>query len=233
MERSKSGEPIYRYPDQKAEWTVPVHGKLREIKKFEKFITTHIGEYSKVYHEIISRDVHIDIYIIEPNENRDFYTLVTSGMSFKPMNTPKEYSKTRFAEIMISLPSSWKLDDESLKSDEYYWPIHWLKFLTHFVHDNNAWLAPGHTIPNGDPAEPFASNTKLSGILLLPSILFGNQAQKCKVSLFKDVHLYALHPLIEDEMQLKLDYGISPLLDKFDEKGISEVIDINRPSVLT
>lgn len=193
-EKSKSGEPIYRYPDKEIPWSIPEHGKLKEIQKFEKFITEKIGNFSIVFHEVISRSIHLDVYLVDPAEGRDYYTLVTSGMSYKSMNAPKNYSNYKYAELMISLPKNWKFDEESLKSENYYWPIYWLKFLARFVHDNNTWLAQGHTIPNGDPASPLAENTKLTGLLLLPSILFRPDARTCKVSLFKEIHLYALHP---------------------------------------
>jgi len=231
METSKSGQPIYRYQDSEDALIIPSFIKPRHLNKYNKFIKQHIGPFETVFHEIASSLIHVDIYVIEPSDSRNYYTLVTSGMSALKMKTPPGYGSTKYAELMISLPPDWKFDEESLKDNKYYWPIFWLKYLARFPHKHNTWLGSGHTMPNGDPAEPIAPNTELRGFVLLPTVLFGKQGRVCKQGIFKRVNLYTIHPLHESEMQLKLENGIDALFDLFDDNHVSEVVDLSRKPV--
>ena len=228
MEKSKSGQPIYRYNMEERKDFVPAKFiNDKEVKKIEDFIEKSIGKIDKVYHELVSDTLHLGVYIIPPYKEKDFYTLVTVGMSTYPMNTPDGQSEYKFGELMISLPNTWKFDDESIKDFKYYWPIFCLKWLARFVHEYKTWLGIGHTIPNGDPPEPFHESIGFSGMLLLPSILFP-KSNVCKISILKRIHFYALHPLYTSEMNFKLDHGMEKVLDMFDAHKISEVIDTSR-----
>ena len=73
-----------------------------------------------VFHEIVSSDVHLDLYVVPPQpgeasvmfpHGRDFYTIVTSGMSTQAMKAPAsgggDIQGQRYAELMICLPSDW------------------------------------------------------------------------------------------------------------------------------
>jgi hypothetical protein len=57
-----------------------------------------------LFHELLSDLVHVDIHIVEPTAARNYYTLVTSGMSDRPMAAPEECRECRYAELVISLP---------------------------------------------------------------------------------------------------------------------------------
>jgi hypothetical protein len=42
-------------------------------------------------------------------------------MSDLPMTIPtEEHKEWQYGELMVCLPNDWKLDDESLKNEEYY-----------------------------------------------------------------------------------------------------------------
>lgn len=43
---------------------------------------------SECFHEIVSPDIHIDVAIIEPTPERNYYTLVTMGMGAHRMSVP-------------------------------------------------------------------------------------------------------------------------------------------------
>ena len=73
--------------------------------------------------------VHIDIHMVEPTPEKNYYTLVTSGMSDRPMNAPAECGELRYAEIAISLPPDWPLTQEAFADENNYWPLRWLKIL--------------------------------------------------------------------------------------------------------
>ena len=60
----------------------------KQLKVIERHIAAHIGEVENVFHELIPLDVHVDIELIPPRPERNFFTLVTAGMSEHAMSVP-------------------------------------------------------------------------------------------------------------------------------------------------
>jgi hypothetical protein len=226
---SMSGAPVFRYTDGEKEWEA-AHGE-ECIEEISDHIEKHIGEVSMVFHELISDTVHIDVHHVKPTTSRPFHTLVTSGMSDLPMSVPEDIDSTNFMELMITLPEYWKIDEESFKDERWYWPVRQLKHLARFPHKYETWLAWGHTIPNGDPAEPYSSDTKLNGMIILPSVNVPDDFYNLEIDKNKKVEFFGIIPLFEEEMNLKLAKGSDALLDKFDKHGISDLINTNRKNV--
>jgi len=228
-EVSKSGDPIFRYTDGEKEWETPQGEEC--IEEISDHIERHIGEVSMVYHELVSDTVHIDVHYVKPSKERPFHTLITSGMSDLPMNVPDGIESTRFMELMVTLPEYWEVDEESFKDERWYWPVRQLKYLARFPHKYDSWLAWGHTIPNGDPAEPFADNTLLNGIIILPTVNASDDFYSLKINDNKTIEFFSIVPLYEEEMNLKLNKGSDVLLGKFDRHGINDIIIIDRKNV--
>lgn len=226
---SMSGAPVFRYTDGENEWEA-AHGE-ECIEEISDHIERYIGEIEVVFHEIVSDTVHIDVHHVKPTEDRPFHTLVTSGMSDLPMKIPEDADTTRYMELMVTLPEQWKIDDESFKNENWYWPVRELKYLARFPHKYNTWLGWGHTIPNGDPAEAFAENTSMKGIILLPSVNVPEEFYNLTIDENKTIEFFCIVPLYEEEMNLKLRKGSDILLDKFDKYNISDIIDIERKNV--
>src|SRR5215831_18616558 len=161
-ERNPDGSRILRYEARERKWEAappPSQG----IEEIEKHVATYFGAPATVFHEIVSDLVHIDVHIIPPHAERDCWTLFTAGMSDRPMSPPEGADDEKWAELMISLPPDWTLDKLSVTPppadlEKWYWPIRWLKQLARFPHTCETWLGSGHTIPNGDPPEPFFAN---------------------------------------------------------------------------
>ncbi|RSK46326.1 suppressor of fused domain protein [Hymenobacter perfusus] len=234
-ENSSSGAPIYRYENVEPEPFSLASGDDQSIEAISRHIEQHIGPVTGVFHELISDKVHLDVHIVAPTKDFPFYTLVTSGMSDLPMTVPADAESSAYAELCILLPSTWPLSDvgqaDSTPTDEAYWPIGWMKFIARFPHEYHTWLGSGHTIPNGEQAEPYAADTKLGCMLLLPSISLPEEFRELRVTDEKTIHFYCLYPIYKEEMELKMKKGVDALLDKFDEVGISDVIDVARPNV--
>lgn len=226
---SLSGAPIFRYTDGEKEWESPSGEEC--IAEISSHIEQHIGEVSMVFHEIISDTVHIDVHHVLPTAERPFHILVTSGMSDLPMNVPEEIGATRYMELMVVLPESWQISDKAFEDEKWYWPIRELKFLARFPHKYDTWLGWGHTLPNGDPAEPFAENTKLNGVILLPPISISEDFFQLSINEDKTIQFFTVVPLYEEEMNLKLNKGVDELLEKFDQYDINEVVSIDRKNV--
>jgi len=197
-----------------------------EIKVLEAHICKHFGEFANVLHEIVSPDIHVDIAVIEPSEERNFYTMITMGMGAHRMNVPGELASHRLerAEAVICLPPDW---DISAQDEKWYWPLRWLKILARLPIEHSTWLGWGHTVPNG---EPFAENTNLCCMLLLSSDMeFGESSSSCEMPDGSRVVFYQMIPLYEDEMQFKIENNAEALLEQMPDSA-SVVVDIDRPS---
>lgn len=201
----------------------------KQAHKIDDHIEKTIGKTGLVYHEIMSDLIHVDIYKIDPTKERNYYTLVTVGMSALPMKTPnKKYSP--YLELMISLPHTWKLEEKDLEDENNYWPIRKLKETARFPFMYGTWLGVGHSIPNGNPPEQFSDNCPYTGIILLPSLLHP-RSWTCKISPFKKIDLLAIHPLYTSEMDYKVEQGMSSFFDTFSEHNVSEIVDIERKDI--
>jgi hypothetical protein len=181
-----------------------------------------------VFHELVSDLVHIDLHWVPPQPERDYHTLVTTGMSDRPMTVPAGAEDFRYAELVIGLPREWPLSEGAFQDERNYWPVRWMKQLARFPHEYQTWLAPAHTVPNGDPPQPFAPNTGFCCWLLWPPALTAEEFVELKIDEHKTVHFMALIPLYEEEMQLKLSEGVDPLIDRLAEAGVTELLDVGR-----
>jgi hypothetical protein len=232
VEYSESGVRIYRYEAKEKPFQV-AEGDAEALQAIEGHIEKHIGKIETVMHEIASDLIHIDVHVVEPTAERNFYTLITSGMSDLPMTVPDGAEEFRFAELLICLPASWDMPKvyDTVADEEHWWPIRCLKYLARFPHEYDTWLCENHTIPNGDPPEPFAGNTRLCCALLTPPLLFGDGFRSLKISEGKTINIYALLPIYKEEMEFKLKQGGEKLYERFDREGINELLDINRKNV--
>jgi len=232
-EQSPGGSSIERHQARERPWQPPAEST--GMKEIEQHFTRFWGEPETVFHELVSDLVHIDVHLVPPRAERNCWTLFTTGMSDLPMTTPAAAEGLRFAELVLALPADWNL--RALKVmpppadlERWYWPVRWLKQLARLPHDYKTWLGFGHTIPSADPPEPFHADTKLCGWFLLPPITVPESARSVKLADGRVVHLYCLHALHADEMDLKLAKGTNALLGAFDRAHVSEVLDLERPS---
>jgi len=227
--RSESGTPIIRHraSDARSE-LVPGAAQFTEL--VESHIEKHLGRPSTVFHEIVSDLVHLDIEFLEPTANRPFSTLITNGMSDRPMNAPEGAERFRYAELLLSLPADWPLTQEAFADERNYWPIRWLKELARLPHTYNTWLWASHTVPNGDPPQPYAANTGLCCALILMPILLPQSFFQLQASPDVTIHFLSFVPIYKEEMELKLRKGLDPLLSLFEKAKVTELLNVNRPN---
>lgn len=201
------------------------------LEAVENHISRHLGDPATVFHELISTTVHIDVHFVRPTPERPWVSLVTSGMSDIPMTVPAGAEQFRFAELMIRLPADWQLSDEAFKQEENYWPIRNLKFLARFVHEYETWLSFGHTIPNGNPPEPFAPGIPFTGTILSPPWIGGDELATLHLPDGTAVHFWSLIPLHSSEMDFKLAHGADALFERLTAAGHSDLFNPARPAV--
>lgn len=236
-EVSPGGSTIYRYEEpEERELRVPetVGDYLEEIEAH--FDACFPGREGFVYHEILSDTVHIDVHIMKPTAEQPFYVVFTTGMSDKPMNIPweipqKERQELELAELYMFLPGDWDLGGTGKTGadipGEQFWPIRCLKFLARFPHMYQTWLAWGHSIPNGVEYAPLDDSVGFGGLLLVGGDgPLGAMTAKDG----RKINFYGVVPAYKEEIEYKLKYGMEGLDKVFREKGLSMVIDPDRPN---
>ena len=201
-----------------------------EMAAVETHIKNTFGAFENVFHELVSPDIHVDICVVPPSEERDYYTLVTMGMGAHRMNVPEELAEYKLerAELAIALPPDWKLDEESLKDERWYWPIGLLKVLARLPISSDTWLGFGHTM---DKQSPFAENTALCGALLVgPQDVVWNGGEVCTLPGGEEVNFYQVIPLYREELEYKLEHDADALIEQMAD--VSFVVHPDRPNSL-
>lgn len=215
-----------RYGAPTADRTLTL-GDAKSMKAIEKHITKHLGKPKFVYHEIYSELVHIDVHVVPPTKKRPFWYLITTGMSDRAMRAPKEAKDFRFAELAIALPGWWKLDERSLKSQRWYWPILWLKTLARFPHEFETWLFFEHSVPLADDFP--APGTKFEGVVMEMDDSFPPEFFTLKVGK-RTIYFLSPVPVYPEEMQLKLSEGAEALNERLVKLGTFDNYDPKRPN---
>ncbi len=227
---SMAGNPIYRHEERTNGFDLAV-GDGEAIEKISDHIERHIGPVASVFHELISDQVHIDVHYVAPRDDRPVHTLITSGMSDLPMTLPEGVDAPRYMELMITLPASWQVSEEAFQDPAWYWPVRQLKFLARFPHLYSTWLGWAHTMPNGNPPEPYAPNTSLMGALLLPSLFAPVEFRALVMGPEKSVQFLSIWTLYEEEMNYKLRKGAEALVDRFEKYQIDDRVQLKRRNV--
>ena len=201
-----------------------------EMEAVEGHIQQYFGKFENVFHELSSPDIHVDICVVPPSGDRDYYTLVTMGMGAHRMNVPEELAEYKLerAELAIALPGNWKLKREDLKNERWYWPIRLLKALARLPIASDTWLGFGHTMDN---EEDFAKDTKLCAAILTGPQDTEGGSEVCILPSGEEVNFYQVIPLYRDELEYKLAHDADALLDKMN--GISFVVEPDRQDAIT
>ena len=201
-----------------------------EMEAVEGHIQQYFGKFENVFHELSSPDIHVDICVVPPSQERDYYTLVTMGMGAHRMNVPEELAEYKLerAELAIALPGNWKLKHEDLKNERWYWPIRLLKTLARLPIASDTWLGFGHTMDN---EEDFAKDTKLCAAILTGPQGTEDGSEVCILPSGEEVNFYQVIPLYREELEYKMEHDADALLDKMD--GISFVTYNTRPNAMT
>ena len=201
-----------------------------EMETVEGHIQQYFGKFENVFHELSSPDIHVDICVVPPSEERDYYTLVTMGMGAHRMNVPEELAEYKLerAELAIALPRNWKLKREDLKNERWYWPIRLLKTLARLPIASDTWLGFGHTMDN---EKDFAKGTKLCAAILTGPQDTEDGSEVCILPSGEEVNFYQVIPLYRDELEYKLAHDADALLGKMN--GISFVVEPDRQDAIT
>src|SRR5262249_43577411 len=119
--RSPGGSPILRH-DRAVEGDDQI--AHADDERITAHLTRTLAAPASVFHEILSDRVHLDVHIVPAGDDRPFITLVTAGMSARPMTMPEGMPSAETwsrAELCLFLPPDWPLGEEALNDERHYW----------------------------------------------------------------------------------------------------------------
>ncbi|MCI8285608.1 MAG: suppressor of fused domain protein [Firmicutes bacterium] len=200
----------------------PITYSLEEKETVCQHIRDHFGKMSYMIPAEYDETLTLDLYVIEPDENQDFYTIVTVGMGSMLMNVPREYADGEIsrAELMICLPKDWKIEGKGRK---WSWPMYFLRQFAKLPILENSWLGVGHVVPIHIP---LAENTAQSGFLLLEPQDKPLESFSCRLSDGSNVNFYQLIPLYEEEIKFEYEHGMEALLERMAD--VNHVVNVER-----
>ncbi len=185
------------------------------------------GDFQNVLHEVVSTDIHLDVALIPPQEDRDYYTLCTIGAGAYRMEIERdiriEHHLSEHSEYIMYLPSDWKLDEESLNDEANYWPIRLLNNTARLPLLTDSWFTIGHTTgtEEGMPySEEYPYN---SAILTYPAPFVATRENKCNLSSGKTILFHHILPITQEELEFKNENGTEALLKRIFPKGCDEM----------
>lgn len=153
----------------------------------------------------------IDVMVFEPGKDghgneRNFYTLVTSGMSDAPMSVPEQLPRRAELLLYVSDPK-----------DEHIEVLQWLARLPHM--QQGTWYGGGTTMTNGNPPQPIFEGSELNNYLFLfPVVGKDDEVPKQLVVGGDATTVLWVVPITHAECQLILEKSLKAFLDVLDKK---------------
>lgn len=188
--------------------------------KITQHVTKTMGPlYSHISFNMLDSGEPLTVLIVGPNKERNYYTLVTAGMSDHAMTTPTGApSSSLRSELVMSLPSTWhppKSEDDIAKmaiNDK--WPFALLLLLAEYPLKNHTWLGHGHTLPNKDFYYPKFDKLIIKG-------------------LEKDggINYLGIYPITDAEYLFKKEHSADELFTLFTKNKVTLVFNPDRKSV--
>jgi len=199
----------------------------------EEHIQRLLGEPLHVYYDVGTVAAPIDVQLFRPGKKGDRYVLVSVGMSDRPMQVPQELEDVNqhaLAELVMALPADWfPYFPEDIEEPERTWPVRLLGALAALPHQHQSWLGMGHTVPSTQG--PYHPTTKLRCALLLPPLTTPREFRQLRLSNGQVVSFHGVVLLYAEEAQQKLDNGLQALLEAFEKKDVTELLDPRRPNL--
>jgi hypothetical protein len=117
------------------------------VELFERIVShveTHVGPVAHVLHWPGPEIIHVDVLHVLPSACRPCHTLLTCGMSSRPMCPPAEAADCRYAELYLSLPPEWPIACGAPM--EVLWPVRELAEVARLPHLNENWIWTGSRV---------------------------------------------------------------------------------------
>jgi len=213
--------------------TEELEANAARAERIREHVETNLGPVAGIVNAGVAHGIDLDILHVEATETKPFHVLITSGMSDRPMTIPEDLEgepPAPRAELVLALDQSWPFGPEHLADDRYAWPLKLLASLARLPHAHGLWFGPGHTVPNGNPPQPYVPDSGLCGVLIAPPVAMPPDFPVLTHA-EERLEFLAVVPVYAEEMQLKVERGTEVLFERFDAHDINEVLVPNRRKV--
>jgi hypothetical protein len=226
--RATAAEYLHRLKISSAPKPPPEEEPPRKVSRLaairEKVLPAFFGPEYTVHPDESGEKPAIEILVFEPGTSeqgteRDYTTLVTSGLSDARMPVP-EGSPYHRAELLMYV------EEPDLTHANV---MQWLARLPH--QQKTTWYSPGTTMSNGNPPQPIFEDSELDCFLFLSSIVGNDDKVHEELVLDGDPVLMLWVVLITHaERQFIIERGLDDFMNVLDENKHSFVLDEGRKS---
>jgi tetratricopeptide (TPR) repeat protein len=233
LELSPDTDFIQEFHEMITEFLKPIiRYEADEIEALQNHITKHFGTVEHFFEEISSVDIRLNVLIIDPTPERNFYTLVTLGMGARKMNVPEEFKDFGVdrSELIITLPPDWQISNDD---EKWYWPVRCLKSIGRIPTGLDTWIARLHTVANQNPPQPYAENTQLCSTFITLPFSFGSDSYTCELPNGEFVRFYQLFPIYEAELNFIYENSSNDFENLMRSREVDMTVNINRKMLIS
>ena len=192
-----------------------------EAQTIQDHIIEHYGNISRTVTVKECESLDLKLYVIEPTKEREFYTVITSGMGAYKMDLPDDFKDDNVdrIELLIYLSSNWNIDGAFKSSPEattgliiegsvtpllgninaqWNYPIQILKNLAQAPVNNESYFVMGNIM---DDETPFSDSTSDSGVILIFPAYTTEEGQICTLPDGQKVGFLQVMPITTDEIE--------------------------------
>lgn len=175
------------------------------------------------------REGEVPLLIVDLELKSPVTLIVTNGLREYTMPVAEKFAGREHNELYFCLPSYWEWEDAA--NPQMNWPFYWIQRLARHVVEKQTWYGHGHTMPCGKEGEGLSATMKQEYFLLSDPILLEREMAPLMVD-GKTVHFLSIIPLFKKEFEYKQARGTFKLMQKLNNKGITEKLDDFRGSAL-
>lgn len=185
---------------------------MNEIE--DHFVKIFGGKDHRVYHELMSKYVHVDIHIAEPTEEIPYRVLYTTGMSDLPMTLPEDtpWDKKKLnerAELFCILPPEFGIEPRDEDSEEDVerrsWILSSMQMAARFPHKHKCFLGNGHTIRFSEEGKGFTSAVLLNSDSRDFGGKYGDDLGFMQTEDGTYINLLCFIPIFDDELSFAVE----------------------------
>lgn len=192
-----------------------------EAQTIQDHIIKHYGNISRTITVKECERLDLNLYVIEPTKEREFYTVITSGMGAYKMDLPDDFKDDNVdrIELLIYLGSNWDIDSAFKSSSgsstgliidgkvtplfgninaQWNYPIQILKNLAQAPVNNESYFVMGNIM---DDETPFSESTHDSGVILMFPAYTTEEGQVCTLPDGEKVGFLQVMPITTDEIE--------------------------------
>ena len=134
--------------------------------------------------------------------------LRASRLEDYPLHVPRGSGQPRRCELLTYVPVAGCNPEHGDEGDS--WPEGMLRLLGEFVHENETWYAPGHTVLLAEPGEVHVPGTLISAVLFRSPTAEPAEFDELEIDGEPCRFLWA-YPITEAERSFAVDNGADAL----------------------